>query len=179
MSHRWRIASQSAAVLAVCLAVTSCNGSSDEEIPQSMCGTRVDRDLARPLITSTDDLDEYSRVDRQEAISAPCALLSGGDPVLEFHFSWTPDAPGFAERDQFDPVFNDVAEWKVADLGEESVVGNNGAIVSTPCKTTRGEHFTLKLHMPRVKITDRSHRQDIIAFMRDYFPATVKTLHCE
>ncbi|MFK4144422.1 hypothetical protein [Streptomyces sp. NPDC004065] len=60
----------------------------------------------------------------------------------------------------------------------KAVVGTDGAIATTPCKTKGGEFFTLTLQLPQIKLTDRSHRADIERFMRAYFPATVKTLGC-
>ncbi|MCG8966461.1 MULTISPECIES: globin family protein [Streptomyces] len=97
---------------------------------------------------------------------------------MEFHFYWTSDAPGFAQRSRFDSVFVDVAEWRKADIGDEAVVGTNGALVSGPCVTDRGRYFILKLHLPRASILDEGNRPEVEAFMRAYFPATVKTLHC-
>ncbi|MHB9859752.1 hypothetical protein [Streptomyces sp. YIM S03343] len=62
--------------------------------------------------------------------------------------------------------------------GYETIVGTDGAISTTPCKTTGGNYFTLTLQLPQVRQQDRTHRQDIERFMRAYFPATLKTLGC-
>ncbi|MEV5309658.1 hypothetical protein [Streptomyces sp. NPDC052610] len=165
-------------LLSLAFTATACSGSGDDQIPTVVCGTRVDRDLTRPLLTSTEDLHESSRVDRSEAISAPCTLLSDGRPILELFFYWTSDAPKLAGRSEYDSVFEDVSQGRPVDLADEAIVGTNGAIVSTPCKTDRSAHFTLKLHLHEAKITDEGRRKDIEKFMRAYFPATVKTLSC-
>ncbi|MEU9589977.1 hypothetical protein ACGF7W_12960 [Streptomyces sp. NPDC048219] len=117
-------------------------------------------------------------MDRSELISAPCTLFSGDDRMMEFHFYWTSDTPGFAHRSRFDPVFRDVSQWRTANIGDEAVVGRNGAIVSASCDTARGRYFTLKLHLPQASILDEENLAEVEAFMRAYFPATVKTLRC-
>ncbi|WP_189703390.1 hypothetical protein [Streptomyces anandii] len=60
----------------------------------------------------------------------------------------------------------------------KTVIGTDGAIATTPCKTKGGEYFTLTLQLPQIKLMDQTHRNDIEKFMRAYFPATVKTLGC-
>ncbi|MFD5447645.1 hypothetical protein [Streptomyces sp. NPDC127100] len=97
---------------------------------------------------------------------------------MEFHFYWTSNAPGFAQRSEFDSIFVDVSQWREASIGDEAIVGRNGAIASTSCLTARGQHFTLKLHLPQASILDEGNRTKVEAFMRVYFPATVKTLRC-
>ncbi|MFL4948729.1 hypothetical protein ACJ6WE_15445 [Streptomyces sp. MMS24-I31] len=61
----------------------------------------------------------------------------------------------------------------------KTVIGTDGAISTTPCKTKGGNYFTLTLQLPQIKPMDQSHRKDIEHFMRAYFPATVATLRCE
>jgi hypothetical protein len=97
---------------------------------------------------------------------------------MEFNFYWTSAAPEFAQRSQFDPIFEDVSQWHKANIGDEAVVGTNGALVSGSCVTVRGRYFILKLHLPQATILDEGNRAEIEAFMRAYFPATVKTLKC-
>ncbi|MFD7458355.1 MULTISPECIES: hypothetical protein [unclassified Streptomyces] len=172
---RSRVAS--ALVLAMGMAITACGAEADQ-IPGTVCGTRVSPELTRSVLTSTEELVESSRVDRQEEISAPCTWYSQGRPVLELHFYWSMDAPKLAERSPYDSIFADVAEWRTMELGEEAIVGTNGSIVSAPCESGRSKQFTLELHLPEAKITDEGRRKDIEKFMRAYFPATVKTLSC-
>ncbi|MFI2374980.1 hypothetical protein ACH5AO_07925 [Streptomyces sp. NPDC018964] len=165
------------ALILTCL-VVSCGRGDKPQHPEKICGTSVDWELAEPLVESAEDLHEYSRVDRSEAISAPCTLFSGDDREMEFNFYWTSDAPGLAQRSEFDPVLKDVSQGRKANIGEEAVIGRNGAIVSASCITDRGRYFTLKLHLPQASILDEANRAKVEKFMRAYFPATVKTLNC-
>lgn len=64
------------------------------------------------------------------------------------------------------------------DFAEGAVVGTDGALSTTSCRTKGGEYFTLTLQLPQVDPLDRGYRKDIEEFMRAYFPATVKTLGC-
>ncbi|MGX1132511.1 hypothetical protein RKD49_004701 [Streptomyces glaucescens] len=164
--------------LSLAAAVTACRASDADAVPEVVCGTPVSPDLIRPLLPSTEDLTESSRVDRQEAISAPCTLLSSGQPVMELRFYWSMDAPNMADRSRYDSFFRHVAEWRPIKLGNEAIVGTNGSIVSAPCESGRNKYFTLKMHLPEASITDYGRRKDIEKFMRAYFPATVKTLSC-
>ncbi|MFB9461657.1 hypothetical protein [Streptomyces cinereospinus] len=160
-------------------ASTACGRSGEDQIPEVVCGTRIDQTLLRPVLTAMEDLQESSRVDRTAAVSAPCTLYSAGDRILELHFYWSTAAPHFAERSEFDPVFEDLPGWRAVSIGEEGIVGNTGAMVSGPCVVGRNTHFILKLSLPEVNIMDESRRQDIEKFMRAYFPATVATLSCD
>lgn len=164
--------------LALAFLVVSCGRGEKPQSPEEVCGTPINWELASPLVESAEDLHEYSRVDRSESISAPCTLFSGDDREMEFNFYWTPDAPKLAHRSEFDPIFADVSQWRKASIGDEAVIGTNGAIVSSSCITDRGRYFTLKLHLPQASILDEGNRAEVEKFMRAYFPATVKTLNC-
>jgi hypothetical protein len=145
----------------------------------TLCGTRVDAGLVRPLLPTTDDLDEDSRVERRNPVSAPCVLLAEGAEVMVLFFYWTDGAPKVTEPDYDTSGFQVLTETRPVDLGDGAVVGKNGAVVTTPCRTAEGgKHFTLKLYLPQVAPPDPGHRADIERFMRAYFPATVKTLDC-
>ena len=156
----------------------SCDGPAGGVIPQVICGTRVDPALTRPLVTSTNDLDEYNRVDRSEAITAPCLLLSDDAVVLRFRFSWDTYEENPLDLARSSGSVSSVTQPRTIDSPYKTVIGTDGAISTTPCKTPGGKYFTLTLQLPQVKLTDRSHRQDIEKFMRAYFPATVGTLGC-
>ncbi|MET8584947.1 hypothetical protein ABZX39_29320 [Streptomyces collinus] len=58
------------------------------------------------------------------------------------------------------------------------LVGTDGAIAATRCKSEAGDHFALTLQLPKIKPSDGTHRADIERFMRAYFPATLRTLGC-
>lgn len=71
-----------------------------------------------------------------------------------------------------------VTEPRSIDFTYKTVVGNDGAISTTSCKTNGGKYFTLTLQLSQANPTDQGHRKDIEQFIRAYFPATVKTLDC-
>ncbi|MFG2607373.1 hypothetical protein ACGFT2_28090 [Streptomyces sp. NPDC048514] len=123
-------------------------------------------------------MHEFTRVDRDESVSAPCVLLSGPDPSLEFQFSWDEFATDLMAQATGNGTVSRVNQPRRSDLAAKAVVGTDGAIATTRCKTKRGKYFTLTLQLPQVKLMDQSHRKDIEKFMRAYFPATVRTLGC-
>jgi hypothetical protein len=160
------------------LGVACCGCSADHAIPGRICGTPIDPALTRPLVKTADDFHEFTRVDRIEAVTAPCVLISGRDPALEFRFSWDE-----TRADLFYLATDTGAVSRISDPRRirspyDVVVGTDGAISATPCKTTGGNYFTLTLQLPQVRQQDRTHRKDIERFMRAYFPATLKTLGC-
>lgn len=149
-------------------------------MPGAICGTRIDKGLARLLVQSADDLHEFTRVDRREEITAPCILLSRHDPVLEFRFSWD----GYATDLMYlatgtGSVSGVTAPRYVKGIPNKTIIGTDGAISQAPCKTKGGNYFTLTLQLPQINPTDQTHRKDIEKFMRAYFPATVETLGCK
>jgi hypothetical protein len=166
----------SALLVSVC--AVSCNDPADHEIPKAICGTHVDPLVSRPLVTSDEDLHEFTRVDRSEAITAPCVLLSGPDPVLDFGFSWDTNATDLMYLATGSGSVSHVTDPRAIDFAYKTIVGTDGAISIAPCKTKRGSYFTLTLQLPQVKLMDQTHRRDIEKFMRAYFPATIKTLGC-
>jgi hypothetical protein len=175
--QRVRLCALMVLVSGLSLLAVSCGESSDEEVPQAICGTRIDPDLTRPLLTSSEDLHESSKVDRAEATSGPCTVLSEEDAVLEFHFYWAANAPNLElmARDK-QPL--GVTEVRNGAVVNGMLIGDNGAIATSPCRTQTGKHFTLALQVSELGVADRSLRKPIENFMRSYFPATLKTLHC-
>ncbi|MEV6496442.1 hypothetical protein [Streptomyces prunicolor] len=163
---------------AVAVFAVSCDDPADHEIPKAICGTPVDPSVSRPLVTSDEDLHEFNRVDRSEAITAPCVLLSGRDPVLDFGFSWDPNATDLMYLAQGAGSVSHVTDPHAIDFTYKTIVGTDGAISTNPCKTNGGKYFTLTLQVPRIGLMDQTHRKDIEKFMRAYFPATLKTLGC-
>ncbi|MGW0410021.1 hypothetical protein ACWERI_15255 [Streptomyces collinus] len=71
-----------------------------------------------------------------------------------------------------------VADARRIDTKYDVLVGADGAIAATRCKSEAGDHFALTLQLPKIKPGDRAHRGDIERFMRAYFPATLRTLGC-
>ncbi|MFJ2163445.1 hypothetical protein [Streptomyces sp. NPDC087856] len=179
MNSRIRAVLLGLSALAVSTFATSCDGSADHEIPKVICGTHVDPSVSRPLVTSEEDFHEFNRVDRSEAITAPCVLLSGSDPVLDFGFSWDENATDLMYLAQGAGSVSHVTEPRTINFPYKTIVGTDGAISTTPCKTKGGDYFTLTLQVPRIPLTDQTHRKDIEKFMRAYFPATLKTLGCK
>ncbi|MGV9695250.1 hypothetical protein ACWDTR_05805 [Streptomyces sp. NPDC003470] len=164
-------------VLGIALTLLSC-GPKGDDLPQALCGTRIDPGLTRALLPTTRDVHEVSRVDRGEAVSAPCTILSGNSTVLGFQFYWNTDTPKLMQRSRFDPALADFSEPRSADFAQEALIANNGASATTRCAVRDTKYFTLHLYLPRQNPTVPDHRKDIENFMRVYFPATVKTLRC-
>lgn len=157
----------------------SCGSSADREIPGVICGTRIAPDLARPLVKSTENWHEYDRVDRAEAITAPCLVLSGREVVLGFRFSWRDSATDLMYLAKNTGSVSRVTDPHAIDFTYKTIVGTDGAISTTPCRTKGGDYFTLTLQVPSIGLMDHTHRKDIEKFMRAYFPATLKTLGCK
>ncbi|WP_405862872.1 hypothetical protein OG407_30725 [Streptomyces sp. NBC_01515] len=166
-------------VLAISVLVVSCSSSSSRELPGAICGTPINPAVTRPLLTSTDDLNEFTRVDRHEAITAPCVLLSGRDPVLDFRFSWDDTERDLMYLAMDTGSISGIREPQEIDFTYKTIVGTDGAISIAPCETNGGKYFTLTLQVPQIKLMDQTHRKDIEKFMRAYFPATLKTLGCK
>ncbi|GAA3376380.1 hypothetical protein GCM10020367_47850 [Streptomyces sannanensis] len=164
-----------------CLAMStlvSCSSSAEEPIPERICGTPVDADLVRPLLEPLGKIDEYNEVDRKTAKTAPCLILVDEKATLRFRFSWHGGAVDPVKKaTSIDSVItlNDPAR---ADIGYNAAVGSDGAIATTACRTSGGDHFTLSLLLPRAPKNDKDTRTAIEAFMRAYMRETVKTLGC-
>lgn len=165
-------------VLSLSALTLCCSGHADQEFPQMICGTRMDPGLTRPLLASTTGLHESSRVDRNDAVTAPCLVLSADKVVLRLRFSWDESVPDLMYVAKNGGTVSGVASPRRIDASYDTVVGTDGAISTTPCKTKGGNYFTLTLQLPQVRQLDRTHRKDIERFMRAYFPATLKTLGC-
>ncbi|WP_416960127.1 hypothetical protein [Streptomyces sp. Agncl-13] len=174
MTARMRLTVLSLAILAV-----SCGASTDHEVPGVICGTRIDPALTRPFVKAADDFHEFNRVERSKAITAPCVLLEGSDPVLELRFAWD-DSETDLMYLALDPgTISRITEPRSIDFTYKTIVGTDGAISTTPCKTEGGDYFTLVVQLPQISLMDHTHRKDIEKFMRAYFPATLKTLGCK
>ncbi|MFI1766735.1 hypothetical protein ACH41H_32425 [Streptomyces sp. NPDC020800] len=117
-------------------------------------------------------------MDRTQAITAPCLILSGNNVILSLRFSWRPVATDLMYLAKGTGAVSGVTEPRSVNFGHKMLVGTDGAISQAPCKTKGGNYFTLTLQLPPVKPMDQKHRKDIEKFMRVYFPATVKTLGC-
>jgi len=128
---------------------------------------------------AVEDFHEFTRVERSEAITAPCVLLEGRDPVLEFRFSWEETEADLMYLALDAGTISRVTEPRSINFTYKTIVGTDGAISTTPCKTKGGDYFTLTLQVPQISLMDQTHRKDIERFMRAYFPATLKTLGCK
>ncbi|MFG2635158.1 hypothetical protein ACGFX8_14780 [Streptomyces sp. NPDC048362] len=147
-------------------------------VPATICGTHVDPRLTRALVQPGDAWHEYSRVDRSEAITAPCLILSGTNELLSFRFAWRPVQTDLMYLAKDTGEVSGITDPKAIEFQYKTLVGIDGAISQAPCKTKNGNYFTLTLQLPLIKVTDRSRRGDIERFMRVYFSATVATLGC-
>jgi hypothetical protein len=173
-----RPAATGLAALSFSLSTVACGQSSDHALPAEMCGTEANTGLVKPLVADGGDWNEFARVDRKRSVTAPCVLLSGPESVLDFRFSWTKDKPDLmylAGTGSVSGVRDPLFPWNWPRT-------RRSAPTARPSRppATRGtpDYFTLGLQLPRVALTDRGHREDIERFMRQYFPATVRTLDC-
>ncbi|MES4888080.1 hypothetical protein [Streptomyces sp. NPDC096012] len=164
--------------VALSLLLVACGRPTRHQVPPVLCGTRVDPQLTHALVQSGEEWHEYNRVDRTEAITAPCLVVSGQAVALKFRFSWRSVATDLMYLATDTGTVSGVANPRSINFKYKTLVGSDGAISQAPCKTKRGRYFTLTLQVPRIRVTDQSHRKDIEKFMRAYFPATVRTLHC-
>ncbi|MGW3355903.1 hypothetical protein ACWDFL_10860 [Streptomyces bungoensis] len=177
MTNHLRATLLSLVYLSLAAVTMSCVDSSQWP-PQVICGTRVDPDISRRLMASGSDYHELNRVDRSTAISAPCTLLSGKDPVLRLHFWWADGPADLKYMAEETGSVSHVTSARKINAQYEALVGTDGAVAAAQCRSRKGDHFALTLQLPQVKPGDDSHRKDIETFIRAYFPATVKTLNC-
>ncbi|MGW4275584.1 hypothetical protein ACWEGQ_25255 [Streptomyces seoulensis] len=98
--------------------------------------------------------------------------------MVRFRFSWDENATDLMYLAKNTGTVSGIADPRHITSPYTTLVGTDGAISTAPCGTKGGEYFTLTLQLPRIELTDRSHRGDIEKFMRAYFPATLKTLGC-
>ena len=166
-------------VVLLSILLLSCGSSAYHEVPKAICGTPIDPALTRLLVKSAKEFHEYNRVDRSDAITAPCILLAEHDPVLEFRFSWDDTATDLMYLATGSGSVSRVTQPRSINLGYKSIVGTDGAISIDRCATKGGKYFTLTLQVPQIGLMDQTHRKDIEKFMRAYFPATLKTLGCK
>lgn len=164
--------------VACALLVAACGRPAHNDVPDVVCGTPVKPALTRSLVRPAEPWREYSRVDRSEAVTAPCLVYSGKKVLLKFRFSWRPVATDLMYLAQGTGTVSGISEPRSVESPYATLVGTDGAISQTPCKTRGGRYFTLTLQLPQVRLGDRGRRADIEAFMRAYFPATVATLGC-
>ncbi|MEW2133462.1 hypothetical protein [Streptomyces sp. NPDC005435] len=158
--------------------VASCSPGSGR-IPGTICGTRVDPSLSRPLLAPSNEWSEYNRVVRAEAITAPCLVLAQHQVAMRLRFSWDDSAADLMHLANDTGDISRVSSPRyLAENPHEMLGGTDGAISQAPCKSRTGNYFTLTLQLPQIKLTDQTHRDDIEKFMRAYFPATLKSLGC-
>lgn len=165
-------------LLGIVMISLSCARPARDDVPDAICGTRIDPALTRQLVPATAGWREYSRVDRTRAITAPCLVFAGDEVVLSLQFSWRPVATDLLYLAKEAGAVSGVTEPRSISFGYKTVIGTDGAISQTSCRIHGSNYFTLTLQLPQIKLTDQTHRKDIEKFMRAYFPATVKTLGC-
>ncbi|WP_393097707.1 hypothetical protein [Streptomyces sp. LN325] len=171
------------AVLACCLAIAAIlwyvNRADPDGTPQSICGTKVSRNLSESLLGTGGKITEENRVDRNKPEpSSWCEVRVDGRVDLSMRFAWHPD--------EVDPLKVAESSDSVSNIGEPArlesrykmALGNNGAISTAECRTDIGSYFTLTLLLEEANPTTRDHRAAIEKFIRAYFPDTVKDVSC-
>ncbi|WP_284576286.1 hypothetical protein [Streptomyces sp. 2P-4] len=161
------------------VALVAC-GTADEAIPGKICGTPISPDLSGPLLRPHGKIEEASMVDRnQPKVTAPCVITVDGKRALNFRFGWHEGPPGDLLTYSRENKVLELTEPARVDLGfEDSVLGNEGATATAPCKTAEGDHFTLTVQVLRADKLKRTLRPAVEAFMRTYMAETLKTLNC-
>ncbi|WP_460106933.1 hypothetical protein [Streptomyces sp. YKOK-J1] len=156
-----------------------CQTSTDQEVSDSLCGTKVNRSLSEPLLRPGGRVTERNEVDHKNPQpSSWCQIFVNGKGVLSLRFAWHPDAVDPSRIAQSSDSVSSLGQPARLKTSYETAAGNNGAVSTAPCKTRIGSYFTLSVLLDSSNPVDRSHRADIEKFMRAYFPATVKTLGC-
>ncbi|MFF9603065.1 hypothetical protein ACF1GY_12340 [Streptomyces sp. NPDC014684] len=169
-----------AVVLALLVVGVGCQSSSrDEQVPESLCGTKVDRGLTEALLQPDGRVTERNEVDlRNPQPSSWCQAFVDGKGVLSLRFAWHPDAVDPFDIASSGDSVSRIGQPARVKAAYETTVGNNGAVATARCRTRIGSYFTLSALLADSDPVDRSHRADIENFMRAYFPATLATLGC-
>ncbi|MFI8786574.1 hypothetical protein [Streptomyces sp. NPDC055105] len=165
--------------LAACSALASLSACSQQnaEIPKSICGTRVDQRLTKPLLRTTGKVSEWHTAGWGEKETNWCIVRAGKDESLRLKFAWHSDATD--PMKSASPNNNVTGLWDPTrmSLADNAALGDDGAIATTRCRTKPNDHFTLALRLTHKDGVPRL-RQDIEQFMRAYMPATMKTVGC-
>ncbi|WP_438312359.1 hypothetical protein ACSHWO_14950 [Streptomyces sp. HUAS TT3] len=112
-------------------------------------------------------------------MTAPCVVTVDGERALNFRFGWHDGPPGDLLASSRENKVLELTEPARVDLGfEDSVLGNEGATATAPCKTAGGDHFTLTMQVERADKMKQDLRPAVEAFMRAYMAETLKTLNC-
>ncbi|MEU5808160.1 hypothetical protein [Streptomyces sp. NPDC047718] len=163
---------------ALLLSLAACD-TTDEAIPETICGTPISPDLSEPLLRPHGKIAEGNRVDRQKARTAPCVVTVDGKRALNFRFAFHNGPPGDLMAYSRESTVIGLTEPARVDLGfEDSVLGNEGATATALCKTAAGDHFTLTMQVERANKMKQDLRPAVEAFMRAYMAETLKTLNC-
>ncbi|MGW7362996.1 hypothetical protein ACWGI8_06085 [Streptomyces sp. NPDC054841] len=160
----------------------ACSGSpfnEADEVPDTICGTKIDPDLTQPLL-EPGEISEDNRVDWDTGWYAPCVIAVDGKPALYFTFSWHTGTAGDLLKSAAKNVAGGPLDGAThVDLGfSDSVVANHGAIATTRCKSEKADNFTLRMFVSRASSNKPDLRPTIEKFMRTYMTETVKTLKC-
>ncbi|MGP3688975.1 hypothetical protein ACTVZO_30480 [Streptomyces sp. IBSNAI002] len=166
-------------VLAASLAACGSGSDADRAVPETLCGTPVPANLSRPLLEPHGKITEGTWVDRQKPKTAPCVVSVDGERALNLRFAWHNGAPKDLLALSRESTIVGLTEPARVDLGfEDSVLGNDGATATAPCKTAGGDHFTLTVQAKRAYKKNPDLRPQVEAFMRTYMTETLKTLNC-
>ncbi|MEU8849023.1 hypothetical protein AB0C70_22860 [Streptomyces sp. NPDC048564] len=160
----------------------------DPKTPKSLCGTPVSTTLSEPLLEPPGEVSERNRVDKNKpTIGESCIVRVDGAEAIEFEFSWhagTIDPLKYASPGhEYTTTLQNPK--RVEGLGAQAVLGDDGAFVTAPCKSSidgiggpeTTDEFSLFMRASR-DVHGDDRRESIEKFMRAYFPATLETLNC-
>ncbi|MGW6141048.1 hypothetical protein [Streptomyces sp. NPDC055140] len=158
------------------LALPACSPQ-NPEIPESICGTRVDQNLTEPLLRATGKVSEWHTAGWGDRETNWCIVRVGKKESLRLKFAWhsdTVDPMKSASPNENVTGLQDPVQMQLAD---NAALGDDGAIATTRCQTKPNNHFTLALKLNHRDGVPRL-RRDIEQFMRAYMPATMKAVGC-
>ncbi|MFJ9792050.1 hypothetical protein [Streptomyces globosus] len=160
------------------LALTACDDKA-VAIPGTICGTPISPTLAEPLLRPRGKIVEASLVEQPRPGLMPCDVLVDGKPALTIRFGFHDGLPADLLVRSRESTIVGLTDPVRVDLGfEDSVLGNEGAAATAPCKTAGGDHFTFKMKVDRANPLKRDLRPHVEAFTRAYMAETLKTLGC-
>ncbi|MEV3993484.1 hypothetical protein AB0J57_31740 [Streptomyces sp. NPDC049837] len=159
------------------LTVSSCGGA-PPDVPGSLCGTRIESGLSRPLLEPLGEVGEANRLDPRHPKTAPCVVTVDGKAALRFRFAFHSGPVDLMKRAEQSTIMG-LTSPSETDLGfEAAVVGNEGALATAACKTGEGDRLTLAVLVPRTPATKEDLRPAIEKFMKAYMNNAIVMLGC-
>ncbi|MEU7044681.1 hypothetical protein AB0A77_26990 [Streptomyces varsoviensis] len=153
-----------------------CGESQDYEVPNALCGKKVDSGALRPLLPSGERIDVKPGLDKDW--TQTCRVSVDKELALYINDARTSgdiDAMTFARQPH-----RQLKNPRKADIGDDGVLADNGAYIVNRC-TYQGKKSSyileIRLLGSRAKGSD-SLRPKIQRFAESYLPAGAKAMGC-